>query len=161
MNRPILVLLMLLTTISFKCFAQDKEENKEKQVSGLVENKEFRFVAQSMQPLRGSSRQLTSGYDVKITRDSINSQLPYAGRAQSASLDPSEQGLTFISTDFDISVGPMKKEKWDIVLKPKDTREVREMRMTVFSNGAADLQVSSNNRDPVSFRGYIEPVKAD
>ena len=83
------------------------------------------------------------------------SNLPYYGRAYSASINPSENGLNFTSTNFDYTVTPRKKGGWEVLIKPKDANDVREMTFTIFENGTASLYVTSNNRESISFNGYI------
>ena len=44
-------------------------------------------------------------------------------------------------------------------MKPKNDNDVRELYLTAFTNGNASLQVTSNNRQNISFNGYIEKGK--
>jgi hypothetical protein len=104
-------------------------------------------------------RQLTSLYDITISKDSVLSYLPYFGRAYRAPYNPDEVGLKFTSTKFDYTKTPNKKEGWDILIKPKDNTEVQQLSFTIFDNGSASLQVLSANRDPISFQGYIRERK--
>ncbi|MGZ3911843.1 MAG: DUF4251 domain-containing protein, partial [Flavisolibacter sp.] len=59
------------------------------------------------------------------------------------------------STDFSYTVHK-KKKGWDVTILPRDTREVREMFLSITTSGYGRLQVSSNNRDGISFNGYID-----
>lgn len=119
-----------------------------------IEAKRFTFVAQTATPLRGRLIQLTSQYDLKVTPDSLISFLPYYGRAYSAPYGSSDGGINFTSVKFDYK-NAWKKKKWEITIKPGDFNEINEMSLTVFPNGSASLRVQSNNRDAISFSGYI------
>ena len=137
----------------------DKDDAKRAAFKNMVDSQQFVFVAQSVNPLRGRFRNLTSEYDVRVSQDTMVSYLPYFGRAYSAPIDPSKSGLEFKSTDFSYSVTPRKKNGWDVLIKPKDYRDVQQFRFTINENGSANLDVTSISRDPISFNGYIKPGK--
>ena len=139
--------------------AEDKSSAKKLAFKNMVDSQHFVFVAQSVTPLRGRFRNLTSEYDVRVSKDTLISYLPYFGRAYTAPLDPSETGLNFTSTNFSYSVAPGKKKSWTITIKPKDYRDVQQFLFTVYDNGSASLNVTSVSRDPISFLGYIEKEK--
>jgi Domain of unknown function (DUF4251) len=135
---------------------EDKKEVKKTAIKNRVDSQHFVFVAQSMSPLRGQVRNLTSVYDVSISKDTMVSYLPYFGRAYSAPLDPASPGLSFTSNKFSYSVTPHKKNGWNVAIKPKDHTDIQQFLFTIFDNGSASLNVSSISRDPVSFNGYIK-----
>jgi len=135
---------------------EDKTDSKKMSFKNMVDSQHFVFVAQSVIPLRGRFRNLTSLYDVSISKDTMISYLPYFGRAYAAPLNPSESGLDFTSTNFSYSVTPHKKNGWDIVIKPKDKMEIQQFLFTIYDNGSANLNVTSTFRDPISFNGYIK-----
>jgi hypothetical protein len=106
--------------------------------------------------LGGRFRQLnTSEYDLRIAGDSVISYLPYFGRAYSAPLDPSKSGIQFTSTNFKYEQSPRKKGGWNILIEPKDANDVRQLTLLVTESGSASLQVISNNRQSISFNGYV------
>lgn len=121
-----------------------------------VEAKKYTFVAQNAMPMRGRTIQLTSLYDLKITGDSVIAGLPYYGRAYSAPINPSDNGINFTSVSFDYK-STYRKKRWEISIKPKDIQSVSEMNLIIYSNGRASLQVTSNNRQPISFNGVLSP----
>jgi hypothetical protein len=123
-------------------------------VQNFVRSKEFVFKAQTVMPMTGASRQLTSEYDVKFLGDSIVAYLPYFGRAYSAGYGEGG-GIDFTSTKFDYKVKQRRKGGWDIAIKPNDAKDIQQLNFTVSDNGYATLQVTSNNRQPISFNGYI------
>jgi hypothetical protein len=126
-----------------------------KSTKGLVESKNFVFKAQTALPLSGPSRNLTSDYDLRVTPESIVSYLPYYGRAYVAPMDPSKSALEFTSKDFDYTTTPGKKDGWTVTIKPKDYKEVQQMTLSISSEGYASLQVTSTNRQAISFNGVI------
>jgi len=151
---------VLLSALLFQCSSSKKTVSlNADDVKNMVNNKEFIFVADRVNPLRGRSRTLTSEYDVKINNDSLVSYLPYFGRAYQAPMDPSQGGIQFTSTSFSYEVNANGKNGWDVIIKPKDYQDVQQLSFTIFDNGSATLNVVSTQKDPISFNGNVEPIK--
>lgn len=147
------VIILLLTSSVSSSFAQDDDKTTAKKI---VESKNFVFKAQSASPSGGASTmQLTSDYDIKLLGDSIVSYLPYFGRAYSAPNPGEEGGIRFTSTEFEYTVRSKKKGGWDIQILPADTKDVRQLLFNITASGYASLQVISNNRQSISYYGYI------
>jgi len=142
-------LLLLLTTI---IQAQEKNEPTTQQI---VESKNYIFKAESVNPPRGRFRHLDSDYDLVVAIDTVIAFLPYFGRAYSAPINPSEGGIKFTSGDFEYKLEKEKKHSWEILIKPKDARDVQALYLTIFDNNKASLRVTSINRESISFNGYI------
>jgi hypothetical protein len=134
--------------------AQHKKD-KNAEIKNLVTARNYVFKAQTALPTSGNSRQLTSDFDLRVSKDTIVSDLPYFGRAYTAPLNPSEGPLRFTSTDFQYMATDKKKGGWNITITPKDLQDPRQLTLTVFENGTASLVVTSYNRQPISFNGYI------
>lgn len=154
------LLLGMFATISWqqKAAAQDDKNDKETIVKNLVDSKNFVFVPTTVSPLRGGSRPITSDFDMRLYGDSVISYLPYFGRAYTAPIDPSEGGVNFTSKDFEYAASHSKKG-WNILIKPHDVKEVQELHLSVTTKGYATLQVTSFNRDAISYNGYIRERK--
>jgi hypothetical protein len=149
-------IFILLMAFSFGLLhAQD-----EAVIKSLIESKRFVFKVQTVMPLSGTVRQSLNEYDMQLYGDSLISQLPYFGRAFNAPMPGERGGFYFTSTDFDYSVKARKKGGWEIVLKPKDVRDVREYFLSVSEKGYANLRVTSNNRQPISYSGIITALKS-
>jgi hypothetical protein len=162
-KKWILLFIVALTVFSAsqaQDSKQDKKAKQEAQIKQIVDSQHYVFKAQTAYPLGARSVQLTSDYDLKITKDEIVSYLPYYGRAYSATPGSSDNGLNFTTKSFEYSSTPTKKDDgWEIVIKPKDTKQAREMLLTAFKNGSANLTVNSNDKQTISFSGYIVPIK--
>jgi hypothetical protein len=153
-KKAILLLLITGAMLPVAMQAQEKEDKKAR-ISNMVESQNYVFKAQTALPSSGRSRQLTSDFDLRISKDTIASYLPYFGRAFTAPVNPTEGPLNFTSTDFDYKVTNKKKGGWDIVIMPKDRQDPRQMALSIFENGSASLNVTSNNRQPIAFNGFI------
>ena len=153
------LLLVIALTGAIAAYAQKDKTDKVAEIKNLVESQRYVFRAQSAMPMSGQTRQLTSEYDLKVTKDTIVSYLPYFGRAYTAPVDPSQGGIQFTSTLFEYTIAPHKKGGWDVAIKPKDNRDVQQMMLNISEAGYASLQVTSINRQPISFSGYITAIK--
>jgi hypothetical protein len=128
-------------------------------VKNIVESKNFIFKAQSVAPMAGRIIPLTSDYDVVVNSNKVVSYLPYFGRAYSAPIN-SEGGIKFTSTRFDYTQS-MKKDKWEVRIRPRDVTDVQDMYLTIFDNGRASLRVNNTNRQNISYDGYIVEGKGE
>jgi hypothetical protein len=129
------------------------------QIKSIVESRHYVFVAQTAQPMRGGTRQLTSRYELRVAGDTITSYLPYFGRAYVAPFDPSEGGIKFIAVKANYLMKPARNEGWNIQIKPADAGDVRQLTLSISSKGFASLQVISTNRQDISFNGYIKTIE--
>jgi len=100
-----------------------------------------------------------SQYLLTVTKDSVEAYLPYYGRAYTATMNPDDSGIKFKSKNFKYKADKKKKGSWLITINPKDTRDTQSMTLNVSENGYATLNVNSNNRQSISFNGYISEPK--
>jgi Domain of unknown function (DUF4251) len=124
-------------------------------VKTLIDSGNYVFRATSATSMEGRVRQLETDYMVTVTKDKITVDLPYYGEANSAPLDPTENGIQMTSTAFDYSVTPRKKDGWNVKIKPKDGKDVQQITLTISSEGYVNAQVISRNRQPINFSGVI------
>lgn len=153
----------LLAVITIALFPQtglaQHKKDKKAAIKNMVEARNYVFKAQTALPASGSTRQLTSDFDLRISKDTIISDLPYFGRAYTAPLNPAEGALRFTSTDFQYTATAKKKGGWDITITPKDLHDPRQLTLSIFDNGTASVVVTSYNRQPISFNGYVTVKK--
>ena len=128
------------------------------EIGNMINTHRFTFVAERVNPLRGSSRVLTSYYDVTVKPDTVICYLPYFGRAYQAPIDPSKGGLDFKSYKFTYNVTLEDKDEWQVYINPKDYQDVQQLYFQIFGNGTATLNVVNTNRDPISFYGHVKKI---
>lgn len=145
---------MLLFALASFGIASAQDEKKS-EIYDLLQSKSFVFKAQTVIPAAGSSRHLTSDYDVRVTPESVVSYLPYFGRAYTAPLDPAKSGHDFTSKDYEYILKERRKGGWELTVKPRDVSDIRTMNFVVFSNGNATLQISSNSKQSISYSGAV------
>jgi hypothetical protein len=155
MRKTLLKSLLCLPLVVLGATQLVSQEANETALKSLLSTKSFVFKAQSAWPLQGTVVQLNPGFDMKILSDSINTYLPYFGRAYTTSYN-SGGGINFTSTKFEYKLKEKSKGGWEIVIKPTDAKDINELIYSISTNGFATLQVTSNNRQAISFYGIIE-----
>lgn len=149
----------LCLLISIGTSAQSAKEEKKKaqyaQLKSHIESQQYTFNAQSAMPASGKTRPLTSLYTLKVRQDSLDADLPYFGRAYTATPGDTNGGINFISTSFSYDAKKAKDGGWLILISPKDEKNASKMQLSITSSGYATLQVSSNYRQMISFYGQI------
>ncbi|MBS1917657.1 MAG: DUF4251 domain-containing protein [Bacteroidetes bacterium] len=156
--------IITLSLLSFMCIhtasAQDDKQSKEQKIEAAikekVESKRYAFIAQTAIPMGMRIRQLTSDYELKVSNDTLEAYLPYFGRAYTATIGSSDDGINFKTTDFTYTSTSRKKGGWNITIVPKKSGDTRQLILSITSTGYASLQVNSNNKQTISFNGYIK-----
>jgi hypothetical protein len=156
-------------TVSYASYRQntkaDKKAAKAAAVKRLVESQNYVFQATYALPSSMQPRALNDGYDFTVTKDKIAVYLPYFGRAYTAPRNLNDGGIKLTTSKFDYK-SEAKKDSWNITIKPKadndpGVKDVQSLKLTVQSNGTATLFVTSLNKQPITFNGYIEEVKSN
>ncbi|MFV0391881.1 MAG: DUF4251 domain-containing protein [Paludibacteraceae bacterium] len=162
MKKTIFILMLTsVMLVSVSCSTQQSAVQQEEERRTLVENVEngrFTFNANYVIPMGNfKSQYLTGSYQVKVTRDTVYSHLPYFGVAYEAPWNPSESPLVFNSTDFTYSYEQGKRSgSWIVNVEMKDRIRPINYIFTIWENGSADLVVWDSSRQSISFRGEIE-----
>jgi hypothetical protein len=150
LSKPVIILAGIILG-----FSESKAQQQENATTTMLKSREYTFIAQSYSSNTVSMRQLTGDYSVKIKSDSVIGLLPYYGASYTAQINVTDGGIKFSSAKFDYSFVEKKKGKCEITIKPKDDRTVQVMYLTVYPDTSAELQVSSTNKEPMTFYGYV------
>jgi hypothetical protein len=153
----IITLLLLTTTFAIESRAQNKKAEKVANIKKEISAQQYTFIADYVTPLRGQTRQLNAGdYDLRVTKDSLIAYLPYFGQAYfDVPYNPTDGGIKFTSTKFDYHLKEKKKGGWSVQIVPQDTKNIDKIYIDISQDGFASLSVNSNNRDEISFNGYL------
>ena len=76
--KRIIVLISCIAACATGAMAQKLSSAEVKE---LVDGKAYSFEAQTATPSAGRMKQLTPGYSLKLTNDSLIAHLPYFGKA--------------------------------------------------------------------------------
>lgn len=148
-------ILSILLLTSCKTTSLSKDESFI-QLKNQIDSANYIFRPKSVMPVGGSSINLSSTYSLKVTKDTIIADLPYFGRAYSASLGNSDVGIKFISTDFTYkSIFNNSKNKWNVKIITNDTKGRIELSLAINSSGYGTLSIYDPSRQVVIFYGII------
>ena len=150
----------------------EKTAEQEK-IATLVQSGTFVYNATNANPLRQSVldllpgnggqqlRQLSAGYFLSVSKDSLKVHLPFYGRSYHADMDPSKSGIDFESTDFKYSFDKSKRGYYIVTIKVDGQKSADRLLLNISQDGYTTLQVHSIYRDQMSFYGKIEALKSD
>lgn len=127
-------------------------------VRNMIESQSFVFIPRYVNAVGVRNRDVSYGFQISISKDTIVSYLPYFGRGYIAPISPSDVDFDFTSTKFTITTTEAKRG-WNISIKPKDRRYLTELYFRIFDNGNASLTITSNDRSVISYSGYITERK--
>lgn len=166
-NRFFLSLIFLLTLL-YSCTSQNALDTKT--VEELVSADQFTFMARRAIPTNydvinvmnslpntSSARMLNLdyGYTIILKEKEIEVTLPYFGRVFNPSNDINKNSFRFTSKDFSLHKNKNKKGNWLYTITPKDNNRITNIYLEVFKNGNAYVSINANDRQPISYDGYI------
>ena len=140
-------------------------------LSSMIEKEQFTFMAErvnitnmdvmnTINSIPGASaarmQDLDYGYDIVFENKELNVHLPYFGRAYNAPRDASDRGYNFTSKDYSVEKKEGKKGKITLTVKPNDVKNISAIYIEIEKNGKAYVSINSNDRQPISFSGYIK-----
>ncbi len=137
-----------------------KAEKKAKlieEIKALVENKAFVFKAANVNPLRERTIVLTSEYEVKLTKDSIFSFLPYFGVAYRAEYGGTESPMIF-NQPLESCETEKTKNGYLVKVSVKNKMDVLDFGFHISETGYTSLNVTSINRQAISYYGNVVPL---
>jgi hypothetical protein len=147
--------ILLLGSLYFHTASAQSAQDKQAALIDAVNNRDFVFVADYV-----GGHSLTGSYDVTISKDSVITSLPYFGSAVVSNYGSIDDGIKLTTTNFKYTQTAKKPGMVDIVIIPKTQNlnsalSVKAMRLTVSANGYASLEITSFNRSPIMFGGYV------
>ena len=143
-------------------------------VSALVANKKFTFVAERANPLDGTVNNvimnmpgamgnrilnLDPGYELQVNENKLSVNLPYFGRTYNPEYGSRNIGFNFDSEDYVLLSSDGKKNTKNLSFTIKDQPHFKQFYLEIQPNGKAVLSINSNDRQPISYFGYITQNK--
>jgi hypothetical protein len=151
--------IVIVATITLAACNKSLTPEETQGIHETVAAQSYIFRAQSVSPLSGSNIQLSPGYDLQVTPNAVIATLPYYGRAYTAPVDPSAGGIRFTSKRFKYTATQNSKGEMDIMIIPEDVPEVKQLNLHISSRGGATLNVTSRDRQAITFYGEVIKTK--
>lgn len=163
--KRIILFTLFITLILPDLFAQEpvsrkerrtqRQEKRMEEVKKMIQNKSFIFIPSHAMPLGGGSIQLSYTFEAEVKGDSIFSYLPFYGVAYHV-----EYGARNSAFDFSLPIESYEMEEdekgYRINLDVKNKMDYITYSLYVSEMGYATLNVTSTNRQAISFYGSIE-----
>lgn len=146
------------------------------EIANLISSENFTFVAtkayptdqttinvmNNLRPAGSAFRMLdiSYGYGFKLDGITMKADMPFFGRIYNPSYNPDDNGIKFDSKSVRV-VKTDGKKKTTFTIRPTDISKIDTMYLEVYPNGKSFLSINSNDRQPISYDGYIKPNKAD
>ncbi|KUJ51965.1 DUF4251 domain-containing protein [Chryseobacterium sp. JAH] len=170
MKKFISIISVFILTLSFQnCSSQNTSDAQ--MVNALVTSEEFTFHAERANPMNydvinalnsipnnPSTRILQldgDGYEIELKKGKMEVVLPYFGRAFNTTYGSSDNSYRFTSKDYTVTKSQSKKGNWVLKIKPNDVKNVSDINIEVYKNGKAFTSIRSNDRQPITYDGYI------
>ncbi|WP_431612284.1 DUF4251 domain-containing protein [Chryseobacterium sp. 'Rf worker isolate 10'] len=168
-------LLMIFGFLFFfqSCASQGSLDPKT--VDALVNSQEFTFHAERANPTNydvinvmnsmpnaTATRilNLNGDYTIDVSKNTLDVVLPYFGRVFNPSYgNAGDNSYRFTSKDFTVNKTQNTKGKWTLKFKPNDVRTIDEVNIEIFKNGKAFVSMRSNDRQPISYDGYVSKTQ--
>jgi hypothetical protein len=136
----------------------EKNVKKAEETKNLVDSKTFVFDAKTVNPMGGTTRSITSPYDVRIENDSLFSYLPYFGRAYNVDYGNTESPMIFESPVKDFNAEKTKKG-YTVKVKVKNGSDNLEYTFHVSETGSTMLSANSTNRQVITYYGELKKIE--
>ncbi len=153
------VLFLLVNVTEGKENRRQKRQAREKarmeEILLLYNRGDVRFIAQMAQPMGGGTIHLTSEYTLDIHGDTITAYLPYFGVAYMVDYGASEGGIKFSEQVRSVR-WEKTKNGYRILMEVKAPGDLYRLHLTFSLLGYANLDVTSQNRQPIHFSGVID-----
>ncbi len=172
MKRYISIICILSFLMLFQGCSAQAGKGDSQAVAALVNSGNFSFRAERATPTNydvinvmnslpntTSTRILDlsgSNYSIDVRKDKLDVALPYFGRVFNPTYgNTREAGYRFTTKDFTVSQSAGRKGKTIVKIKVNDQSTVDEITIEVFKNSRAFTSIRSNDRQPISYDGYI------
>lgn len=172
-NINYLLTALIASSISIGCASYSgvgRSDLTKTEITKVLETQNFKFVAtrafpmdptvvnvmNSMSP-RGSSTQvfdLDSGAGFSLKEGVLEVDLPFFGTRYRADYNPDSNGFKYNSDKFTI-VKTEKGSKTMFLIQPQDSNHINKIYLEIYSNGHAYVSISANDRQPITYDGYI------
>lgn len=147
---------LLFILITATTHSQQKTE-KHQHTEALLNSREFVFNAERAVPLNSQSIILSSTYYLKVHKKTIESHLPYFGRAYSGMPYGGDSGIMF-NTELSEYEMIKNKKNYEIRATVKDENDVYRLSLTIGLEGDASLSISSNKKSSISYLGTVTGI---
>ena len=157
---PVLTLAILAS--DFAPAMAQKRSNKEEEfqkMTALIESGQYEFRVQSISPTGARTIHTTTRYTMTASEGVFKAHLPYFGRSYQANYG-GDGGIEFDGEPENLeSIRNEKKRSITVSFKISGNNDTYSVTLMAGSSQYGTLNISSNNRQPISYYGTISPLE--
>lgn len=143
---------------SKKTLRNERKTEHQKQITEMVNSKEFVFVANRALPQGYQAVDMTTNPNsLNFHPEMIESYMPFFGRAYNVRFG-NDNGLKFDGKPDEFSVKTIKKG-YEVNVKVAGKNDFYDLFMTIGPDGNASLTITSNNRSTITYYGNVGAVE--
>ena len=155
------IAFIALALLLFSCATQqERAEQRAKMklaVAEAIASRQLHIDIKSMNSMRYGSRMVTPDFFLELRGDTLRSYLPYLGQVHQAYFPSPSVGLNFQAPVLQFSESRPKANLSRLTLEVKNQEDLYRYILELYDNGEASIRVNSQNRDPISFDGTLDP----
>lgn len=153
--------LILLTSCGTNRAAENNPNNSN--VDNLIKSGKFEIVHEWAMPLGGNMINLIGNPNfIRLKEDSLDVFLPYFGVRHSGGGYGSEGGIKYEGPAKNLSITHDDRRN-TYMMKFEGNQDSENLRfmVTIFPNGETNTSVNSSQRNTISYRGKLRPIKEE
>ena len=159
-NYFLLTSLLLSIVLSgcslMKGMTSEEKKANERALHEAIEKRDFHIDVNHIIPGSGIPRTLSSGFTLDIRNENVKSHLPYEGIVTSVPFGGGE-GLIFESKIEKYESTFDSKGRTNIEFQTKTKEDLYVYRIQIYPEGKTSINVTSNNKQAISFKGNAVP----
>jgi hypothetical protein len=151
----VMVAMMMITSCATQQQKAERKAEMQKAVTEAIASKKLHIDIKSMNTLRYGVKTVTPDFFLELRGDTLQSYLPYLGRAYQGPMHSPSIGLNFETCVRSISETRPKSNRSRFEIGVKTEEDSYQYVVEVYDTGQANIRVSSQHRDPISYDGEV------
>jgi len=127
-----------------------------RQVAERLDARQYTVCMEYVTPQRMYGHPIGPEYYIRVSGDTLESYLPYFGRAFGPLPYDGGMGLNFTALLDEYQVVRKKKNRTDVSMSVHNDEDRYLYRLEVYDSGEASLYISALKHDFIGFNGYVE-----
>lgn len=161
MKKYLYILIMSLGFAACSTLTSAERAEREAKMAQAVEKavaeRHYKVEIDMMYPRNGRAMDVSSDFSLEVKGDTLISYLPYFGRAYSVPYGGGK-GLNFMAPIREYKVEKERNGATAITIKTYNEEDDFLFRLEIFNNGKTSIDVTSREREPISYSGKMEEI---
>ena len=137
------------------CATPERQAQMRQTVEEGIATRHLHIDIRSMNTLRYGARAVSPDFFLELRGDTLRSYLPYLGQAHLAPMASPPIGLNFEVPMLRYAASRVKANRSLLEIEAKTQEDYYCFSIEVYDTGEANIRVRMQNRDPISFDGWV------